>query len=194
MDTAEQLSSVAVLTGSTETEDSDRTEIQIEDAAPPAPLRSRLPSRKRKATSSSNDAAKMFSMAKRLMSREISSGTSGFANYVAEKLSKLDESQKDHAERLIFEALSKAAAKELNASAKVVVERVEQRHTDLRMQSYQNLWPQPPEPHFSTPVRRNGPSYSFAPQSQPTYNYVPPDLASPSRHRNYNQDGRFLDL
>ncbi|XP_073437086.1 uncharacterized protein [Dendrobates tinctorius] len=123
----------------------DRTPISTEEAseqAGPSTVPRRLSScRKRKATTS--PLPDFMDLAKKILTHQDKPPIGGFAHLVDDRLRTLDQTQRLHAERIIFETLNKAAAGKLtDTSAVLEVNPVSQ-----------YSWPPMQEPHTSTPRR-----------------------------------------
>ncbi|CAJ0917637.1 unnamed protein product [Ranitomeya imitator] len=58
-------------------------------------------------------------LAKQMLSQQSNTSVDSFANFAADRLGKLEDTQRIHAERVIFETLSKAAAGQLDETSTV---------------------------------------------------------------------------
>ncbi|XP_069608905.1 uncharacterized protein [Ranitomeya imitator] len=100
----------------------EATEGSSEDPAPSTPNTPYVPrrinnGRKRKETVSPS--TELVTLAKQMLSQQSHSTVDSFANFAADRLGKLQDQQRIHAERVIFETLSKAAAGQLDESSSV---------------------------------------------------------------------------
>ncbi|CAJ0940185.1 unnamed protein product [Ranitomeya imitator] len=100
----------------------EATEGSTEDPAPSTPNTPYVPrrinnGRKRKETVSPS--TELVTLAKQMLSQQSQSTVDSFANFAADRLGKLQDQQRIHAERVIFETLSKAAAGQLDESSSV---------------------------------------------------------------------------
>ncbi|CAJ0927835.1 unnamed protein product [Ranitomeya imitator] len=91
----------------------EATEGSSEDPAPSTPNTAYVPrrinnGRRRKDTVSPS--TELVTLAKQMLSQQSNSTVDSFANFAADRLGKLQDTQRIHAERVIFETLSKAAA------------------------------------------------------------------------------------
>ncbi|XP_073414162.1 uncharacterized protein [Dendrobates tinctorius] len=127
----------------------DPCEGYSQEPAPSTLLRRQQLSRKKKkaAAQPSPD----LCLANQIMANQAKTCMDTFANFAADRLGKLDARQRSHAERVIFETLSKTAEGQLDRSS--TVRSVLDRDPDPSEQS----WTQMPEPLRSKPVRRIGP-------------------------------------
>ncbi|XP_073521183.1 uncharacterized protein, partial [Phyllobates terribilis] len=86
----------------------------------------------------------LVSLAKQILSQQTNTGMDSFANFAADRLQKLDDTQRIHAERVIFETLIKAAAGQLDETSTV--------HSRIdRDPCARQSWTQMPELMRSTP-------------------------------------------
>ncbi|CAJ0957761.1 unnamed protein product [Ranitomeya imitator] len=111
--------------------------------------RPQQPSRKRKATAGTP--VDLLALANNIMTQHATTQLTGFPSFVAERLNRLDVTQRTHAERLMFEVLNAAAAGKLNETSTVTI--------SDRQPSGQFYWGYQQEPMHSTPVRRPGPHH-----------------------------------
>ncbi|KAM4035727.1 uncharacterized protein ACNLHF_014830 isoform 2-T2 [Anomaloglossus baeobatrachus] len=160
---------------------------EIEDNAPSAlPQPQRLSNQqKRKAALASEE---LICLANRILQSQVNAGMDCFASLTAERLQKLDATQRSHAERIILETLTQAAAGNLDETT-TLSNRVD------RAPGSQYSWPQMPDTLRSTPVQRieppknvrvpPTPECSFLPQSFPS------QLASPPRQGYSNSSNHY---
>ncbi|CAJ0962874.1 unnamed protein product [Ranitomeya imitator] len=113
--------------------------------------RPQRPSRKRKATAGTP--VDLLALANNIMTQHATTQLTGFPSFVAERLNRLDITQRTHAERVMFEVLNAAAAGKLTETSTVT--------SSDRQPSGQFYWGHKQEPMHSTPVRRPAPT-SFA--------------------------------
>ncbi|CAJ0927838.1 unnamed protein product [Ranitomeya imitator] len=100
----------------------EATEGSSEDPAPSTPNSAYVPrrinnGRRRKDTVSPS--TELVTLAKQMLSQQSNSTVDTFANFAADRLGKLQDTQRIHAERVIFETLSKAAAGQLDERSSV---------------------------------------------------------------------------
>ncbi|CAJ0936523.1 unnamed protein product [Ranitomeya imitator] len=100
----------------------EATEGSSEDPAPSTPNTAYVPrrinnGRRRKDTVSPS--TELVTLAKQMLSQQSNSTVDSFANFAADRLGKLQDTQRIHAERVIFETLSKAAAGQLDERSSV---------------------------------------------------------------------------
>ncbi|XP_069600141.1 uncharacterized protein [Ranitomeya imitator] len=146
--------------------------------AAPARTQSRQGPRKRKATSDVSH--ELLSLAKKVLTNNVSPALQGFGHYVVDKLAKMDDSQRTLAERLILEAVNKGTDGDLDKHTRLVYSRPMQRTEP----SYYNGWSQ-----CQTPMRHNVPVSHFG-QPPPNHSYtpIPSHMASPVRHQSYQPE------
>ncbi|XP_073510046.1 uncharacterized protein [Phyllobates terribilis] len=95
---------------------SEPSEGSSEEPAPSTvPRRLTNSHKKRKATLSPSP--DLVSLANQILMQQTNTGMDSFANFAADRLRKLDDRQRIHAERVIFETLCKAAAGQLNETS-----------------------------------------------------------------------------
>ncbi|KAM4027915.1 uncharacterized protein ACNLHF_012507 [Anomaloglossus baeobatrachus] len=122
--------------------------------------------RRKAATPSSSE--QLISLASRFLERPSNTGMDFFAKMTADRLQKLDQSQRSRAERLILETLSRAAAGNLEETTSLTPP------TRLdRGPGPQPLWPQMPDTLHSTPVRRMGPPGNILGHPTPECSFMP---------------------
>ncbi|CAJ0956624.1 unnamed protein product [Ranitomeya imitator] len=107
------------------------------------------PSRKRKATAGTP--VDLLALAYNIMTQHATTQLTRFPSFVAERLNRLDVTQRTHAERLMFEVLNAAAAGKLSETSTVTI--------SDRQPSGQFYWGHQQEPMHSTHVRRPGPHH-----------------------------------
>ncbi|XP_073411733.1 uncharacterized protein [Dendrobates tinctorius] len=117
------------------------TEEASEEAAPSSIPRRLTSCRKRKTPISPS--SEFIELAKKVLTQQNKPAVSGFAHYVDDKLCTLDEAQRMHAERVMLEALSKAATGKLTDTSSVFE----------RNPGSQYSWTPIQEPLDSTPRR-----------------------------------------
>ncbi|XP_073445415.1 uncharacterized protein [Dendrobates tinctorius] len=110
-----------------------------DEEAAPSTIPRRLLCHKRKATTSPS--SDLLYLAKKFLTQQSKPAISGFARFVDDKLRTLDETQRMHAERVILEALNKAALGKLTDTSAVI----------KRNQCSQYSWTHMQEPLDSTP-------------------------------------------
>ncbi|CAJ0940255.1 unnamed protein product [Ranitomeya imitator] len=98
------------------------TEGSSEDPAPSTLNSATVPRRinnlrRRKATLSPS--TELVCLAKQILSQQTNISVDSFATFAADSLGKLEDTQRIHAERVIFETLSKAAAGQLDETSTV---------------------------------------------------------------------------
>ncbi|XP_069586103.1 uncharacterized protein [Ranitomeya imitator] len=144
----------------------------------PARTQSRQGPRKRKATSDVSH--ELLSLAKKVLTNNVSPALQAFGHYVVDKLAKMDDSQRTLAERLILEAVNKGTDGDLDKHTRLVYSRPMQRTEP----SYYNGWSQ-----CQTPMRHNVPVSHFV-QPPPNHSYtpIPSHMASPVRHQSYQPE------
>ncbi|CAJ0962438.1 unnamed protein product [Ranitomeya imitator] len=111
------------------------------------PLR---PSRKRKSTAATP--VDLLAVANSILSKHVTTKLSPFASLVEERLNRLDDTQRSHAERIMFDVMNAAAAGKLCDTSTLSI--------DVRQPSAHFYWGHQQEPMHSTPVRRPGPHNS----------------------------------
>ncbi|CAJ0967372.1 unnamed protein product [Ranitomeya imitator] len=111
------------------------------------PLR---PSRKRKSTAATP--VDLLAVANSILSKHVTTKLSPFASLVEERLNRLDDTQRSHAERIMFDFMNAAAAGKLCDTSTLSI--------DVRQPSAHFYWGHQQEPMHSTPVRRPGPHNS----------------------------------
>ncbi|CAJ0937641.1 unnamed protein product [Ranitomeya imitator] len=100
----------------------EANEGSIEDPAPSTPNTAYLPRRMKnvhKKKDTVSPSTELVTLAKQMLSQQTNSTGDSFANFAADRLGKLQAAQRIHAERVIFETLSKAAAGQLDESSSV---------------------------------------------------------------------------
>ncbi|XP_073517778.1 uncharacterized protein [Phyllobates terribilis] len=118
-------------------------------------------SRKRKA--SLPPSPDLISLANQILLLQIQAKQDNFATFAGERLQRLDDRQRAHAERVMFETLTKAAAGELNETSSV--------HTRIDPGPFQqHSWTHKLDPLRSTPVQRIRHPQSLGPP--PTVSHV----------------------
>ncbi|CAJ0968325.1 unnamed protein product [Ranitomeya imitator] len=96
----------------------EATEGSSEDPAPSTPNSAYINNgRRRKDTVSPS--TELVTLAKQMLSQQSNSTVDTFANFAADRLGKLQDTQRIHAERVIFETLRKAAAGQLDERSSV---------------------------------------------------------------------------
>ncbi|XP_073516326.1 uncharacterized protein [Phyllobates terribilis] len=139
-------------------------------------------SRKRKA--SLPPSPDLVSLANKILLLQTQAKRDSFATYAGERLQRLDDRQRAHAERVMFETLNKAAAGELNETSTV--------HTLIDPGHFQqHSWTHRPDPLHSTPVQRIRRPQSLAPP--PQYPMCSDSFVSP-RHGYTNTGNRYEEL
>ncbi|CAJ0967758.1 unnamed protein product [Ranitomeya imitator] len=108
------------------------------------------PSCKRKATAGTP--VDLLALANNILTQHATTQLTGFPSLVAERLNRLDVTQRTHAERLMFDVLNAAAAGKLSDTSTVTI--------SDRQPSGHFYWGHHQEPMHSTPVRRPGPHHS----------------------------------
>ncbi|XP_073514041.1 uncharacterized protein [Phyllobates terribilis] len=142
---------------------SEPSEGSSEDPAPSTVPRRLTNSRKRKATLSPSP--DLVTLANQILMQQTNTGMGSFANFAADRLRKLEDRQRIHAERVIFETLCKAATGQLDETS-TLNSRIDRDPCSLQSRT------QMPEPLRSTPVRRIGPPQNLplgTPQSIPCF-------------------------
>ncbi|CAJ0922638.1 unnamed protein product [Ranitomeya imitator] len=105
--------------------------------------RPQRPSHKRKATAGTP--VDLLALASNIMTQHATTQLTGFPSFVAERLNRLDITQRTHAERVMFEVLNAAAAGKLTETTMLT--------SSDRQPSGQFYWGHQQEPMHSTPVR-----------------------------------------
>ncbi|XP_075194723.1 uncharacterized protein LOC142295511 isoform X2 [Anomaloglossus baeobatrachus] len=143
-------------------------EANVEENSPstePQPQRQRNIRRKAATPSSSEQ---LISLATQILEKQSNTGMDFFAKMTADRLQKLDANQRSHAERLILETLSRAAAGNLEETTTLTAT------TRLdRGPGPQPLWPQMQDTLHSTPVRRKGPPRNMLVHPTPECSFMP---------------------
>ncbi|CAJ0956632.1 unnamed protein product, partial [Ranitomeya imitator] len=111
--------------------------------------RPQRPSRKRKATAGTP--VDLLALASNIMTQHATTQLTGFPSFIAERLNRLDITQRMHAERVMFEVLNAAAAGKLTETTTLT--------SSDRQPSGQFYWGYQQEPMHSTPVRRPAPHH-----------------------------------
>ncbi|XP_073417762.1 uncharacterized protein [Dendrobates tinctorius] len=149
----------------------------------PAPQCRRQKTPKRKETLPTSP--DLMCLAKHIMA---SSAMDTFAQFMADRLGKLDANQRKHAERVIFETLSEADSGRLDETSTV-----------KRSITHEPSWPEVQEPLRSTPVRRIGPQLNHL-QTPPNHHFPQysqsfiSQLASPPRRFFSNSENQCQEL
>ncbi|KAM4049508.1 uncharacterized protein ACNLHF_009363 [Anomaloglossus baeobatrachus] len=135
-----------------------------EDNAPstlPEPQRLSSQLRRKAATASSSE--ELIFLANRILHNQVNAGMDFFASLTADRLRKLDATQRSHAERIILETLSQAAAGNLDETTTL----------SSKAPGSQYSWPQMPDTLHSPPVRRIGPPQNVCVPPSPECSFLP---------------------
>ncbi|XP_069601850.1 uncharacterized protein [Ranitomeya imitator] len=155
----------------------DCTTTDLVEAAP-ARTQSRQGPRKRKATSDASH--ELLSLAKKVLTRNVSPALQGFGHYVVDKLAKMDDNQRILAERLIMEAVNRGTDGDLDKNTCLVSSRPIQRTEP----SNYNGWSQ-----CQTSMRHNAHVSHFGqPPPNNSYTPIPSHMASPIRHQSFQPE------